>query len=133
MRDRIFIYTGLCLFLFLATFPFTYNLASGQTSEGPEIKLPDQQKQCVEPTAEMKSSHMQLLLNWRENRVRRDVRTYVAFNGEQYTISLTQTCLTQCHTSKADFCDRCHSYAGVQGPYCMDCHVDPEKTERSGL
>lgn len=133
MRDRILIYIGLCLFLALITFPFTYSLAAKQRSSGPEIKLPELEKQCVAPTAYMKSSHMQLLLDWRENRVRRDIRTYVAFDGRSYSVSLTGTCLTQCHKNKADFCDRCHSYAGVQGPYCMDCHVDPEKTQRSGL
>jgi hypothetical protein len=133
MRDRIFIYIGLCLFLALATFPFTYNLAAGQTSKSPDVKLPYQEKRCVAPTAYMKSSHMQLLLNWREDRVRRDIRTYVAFNGRHYSISLTGTCLAQCHQGKAEFCDRCHSYVGVQGPYCMDCHVDPGNTQRSGL
>jgi hypothetical protein len=133
MRDRILIYLGLCLFLGLATFPFTYNQATGQTSKGPDIKLPDYEKQCVAPTAYMKSSHMQLLLDWRENKVRRDVRVYHAFDGRSFSVSLTGTCLAQCHKNKAEFCDRCHSYAGVKGPYCMDCHVDPGKTHRSGL
>jgi hypothetical protein len=133
MRDRIFIYIGLILFLALATFPFTYNLTAGQTPKGPDVKLPIAEKQCVAPTAYMKSSHMQLLLDWRENKVRRNIRTYTASDGKSYSIALTGTCLTQCHGSKEDFCDRCHSYAGVQGPYCMDCHVDPGKTQRSGL
>jgi hypothetical protein len=72
---------------------------------------------------------MQLLLDWRENSVRRNIRTYTAFDGRSYTVNLTGTCLTQCHTDKADFCDRCHDFVGVQGPYCMDCHIDPKQTQ----
>jgi hypothetical protein len=34
------------------------------------------------------------------------------------------TCLG-CHKNKSEFCDRCHSYSGVD-PYCMDCHVLPK-------
>lgn len=131
MRDRSLIYAGLFLFLVLITFPFSYNLAAGKNSKGPELKLPEREKQCVAPVDYMKSSHMQLLINWREDSVRRNIRTYTAFDGRQYTIGLTGTCLEQCHTNKADFCDRCHGYVGVQGPYCMDCHIDPGKIQRS--
>jgi hypothetical protein len=56
--------------------------------------------------------------------VREHNRKFVAFDGKTYTISLTQTCM-KCHTSKAEFCDRCHEYAGVT-PYCWDCHIDPK-------
>jgi hypothetical protein len=133
MRDRILIYAGLFIFLALVTIPFTGRLFLGKESKGPELQMPAIEKRCVAPTAYMKSSHMQLLLNWRENRVRRDVRTYVAFDGRSYDVALTGTCLAQCHKSKADFCDRCHNYVGVQGPYCMDCHVDPAKIQRGGL
>lgn len=133
MRDRSLIYAGLLLFLGLATFPFSYNLIAGKTPQSPALKLPEHEKQCVAPVEYMKSSHMQLLSSWREERVRRNVRTFTAFDGKSYDVALTGTCLTQCHTSKAEFCDRCHTYVGVQGPYCMDCHVDPEKIRRSGI
>jgi hypothetical protein len=133
MRDRSFIYIGLFLFLVLATFPFTYNLAVGSTSKSPDLKLPVNEKQCVAPKAYMKSSHMQLLLDWRENKVRRDIRQFTAFDGRTFTVSLTGTCLEKCHTDKSDFCDRCHTYMGVEQPYCMDCHIDPSKTQRSGI
>jgi hypothetical protein len=133
MRDRILIYAGLFLFIALVTFPFTSNLDFGKGSEKPEIQLPVNEERCVAPTAYMKSSHMQLLLNWRDGRVRRGIRTYTAFDGRSYTIALSGTCLGKCHENKADFCDRCHNYVGVQGPYCMDCHVDPARTQRGGL
>ncbi len=133
MRDRVLIYAGLVLFLGLITLPFSYGLIAGKTSKAPELTLPAKEKQCVASVDYMKSSHMKLLLNWREAVVRNGVRTYTAFDGRVYTMSLSGTCLTQCHTNKAEFCDRCHNYVGVQGPYCMDCHVDPKLAKRSGL
>ena len=133
MRDRGLIYVGLFVFLGLITFPFTYDLVAGKTSRGPELTLPVQEKQCVAPVDYMKSSHMKLLLNWRDDVVRNNVRTFTAFDGRAYAMSLSGTCLKQCHTNKAEFCDRCHNYAGVQEPYCMDCHIDPRLAKRSGI
>jgi len=97
------------------------------------LTLPEKETQCVAPLDYKKSSHMQLLSSWRDDRVRNDVRTYTAFNGKSYSVALTGTCLNQCHTKKSEFCDRCHTYVGVQGPYCMDCHIDPGTIQRSGL
>jgi hypothetical protein len=131
MRDRSLIYIGLFLFLGVITLPFTYNLAAGKTAQPPELKLPEHEKQCVAPAEYMKSSHMQLLLTWREDRVRKNIRVYTTTDGRSYEIGLTGTCLEKCHTSKADFCDRCHTYMGVQGPYCMDCHIDPNQVQGS--
>jgi hypothetical protein len=125
MRDRALILGGLVIFLALITFPIWFDLAGGKTARAPDIKLPPNQKACVAPTDFMRSSHMSLLIEWREAVVRQGLRTYTAFDGRTYTMSLTGTCLKQCHTSKADFCDRCHNYAGVKTPYCWDCHVDP--------
>ncbi len=68
------------------------------------------------PVDYMKKSHMQLLFQWRDDRVRKNVRTYVSHDGKSYAINFTGTCLTQCHTSKAEFCDRCHNYMGVRRP-----------------
>jgi len=122
MRDRVWIYSGLAVFLALITFPMWYNTARGKTSKPPDLKLPASAKQCVMPVSYMKSSHMELLAEWRETVVRRGVRTYHAPDGKSYEISLTNTCLKACHGDKTEFCDRCHLYAGVQGPYCWDCH-----------
>ncbi len=126
MRDRVPIVLGLVLFLGVVTFPAWYGLAGGVTSKGPEPQLPKLMKQCVAPAAYMKPYHMDLLMNWREEVVRNGARTYHALDGKNYEMSLTRTCLQQCHTNKAEFCDRCHNYVGVQGPYCMNCHVDPK-------
>jgi hypothetical protein len=124
MRDRALILTALVLFLALITFPAWYNLAAGKTSKGPDLRLPAQEKRCVAPVSYMRTSHMALLVDWRDEVVRNNVRTFRAFDGRTHTISLTGTCL-KCHDRKADFCDRCHNYAGLQGPYCWDCHIDP--------
>ena len=42
-----------------------------------------------------------------------------------YDISLAGTCM-KCHSNKAEFCDRCHDYAGVS-PDCWSCHVAPQE------
>ena len=124
MRDRGLIIGGLILFLGVITLPAWYNLAAGTTPKGPEPKRPAQEKNCVAPVEYMRTSHMDLLLNWRDAVVRQHVRKFVAFDGRTHTMGLTQTCMG-CHTSKAEFCDRCHDYAGVS-PYCWDCHIDPK-------
>jgi hypothetical protein len=123
MRDRTIIWTALALFLGLITLPVWRNLSAGVTSKGPNPVLPAKEKQCVAPLSYMKSSHMRLLLDWRETVVRGNRREFVTADGRHYNMSLTSTCLKQCHGAKADFCDRCHNYAMVSAP-CWTCHVD---------
>ncbi len=122
MRDRPQIVLGLLVFVGLFTFPIWHGRAINTSTAAPQVKLPAAEKQCVAPRAYMRDSHMQLLIDWREQVVRQDQRQFHAFNGKVYDKSLTRTCLAQCHTNKAEFCDRCHTYAGVSGPYCFDCH-----------
>jgi cytochrome c553 len=129
MRERYFIIAVLILFLVLVTSPIWYARAAGVTARGPEPKLPETEKACVMPVEYMRTSHMDLLMTWREQVVRQGVRSWTSPDGKAYTISLSGTCL-RCHASKADFCDRCHTYAGVT-PYCWDCHVDPVSTRGS--
>jgi len=131
MRDRPAIFAGLIVFVGLFTFPLWYGHAAKTSAAAPDIKLPAQEKQCVAPLNYMRDSHMQLLVDWREQVVRENQRQFTAYNGKVYDKSLTRTCLEQCHTNKAEFCDRCHSYAGVSGPYCWDCHVEKQLTARS--
>ena len=57
--------------------------------------------------------------------MRNGVRQFHAANGKTFDTSLTKTCLGQCHTNKAEFCDRCHNYSGVSSLYCWDCHNQP--------
>ncbi|MBZ5497239.1 MAG: sulfate reduction electron transfer complex DsrMKJOP subunit DsrJ [Acidobacteriia bacterium] len=133
MRDRGVIVAGLLAFLGLISFPFWYDLGAGKTAKGPELRLPEHEKECVAPVPYMKTSHMKLLNEWRDQVVRNGIRTYTAYNGKTYAISLTGTCLQRCHVGKAEFCDRCHAYNGVRSPYCWDCHVDPQLARQAQI
>jgi hypothetical protein len=125
MHDAAKILTGLIIFLALLTSPFWYNAAVGRASYVPETKIITQEKQCVAPTDYMRSDHMDLLDEWRDRVVRDGERLYTSFNGKEYVMSLSSTCM-DCHSNKSEFCDSCHDYSGVQ-PYCWDCHVEPEE------
>jgi hypothetical protein len=123
MRDKTRIYIGLVVFLALITFPIWYNIISGEQSEPPEIIKPEE-GQCILSAEEMRTAHMQMVMDWREEVVRDDQRILTTADGRRFDKSLTRTCLG-CHADKAEFCDRCHDYLAVK-PYCWDCHVDPK-------
>ncbi len=76
----------------------------------------------------MKVEHQQLLDVWRDTVTRDGRRIYVNEQGKQFNMSLSNTCL-DCHSNKAEFCDRCHNYASVS-PYCWDCHIDNPKENK---
>ncbi len=125
MYDAGKILPGLGVFFVLLAFPFWFTAASGQGGAKPEIVKPAQEKQCIEPAGYMRAKHMQLLVQWREEVVRNGPGRYVAGDGKEYDMSLTGTCL-KCHSNKAEFCDRCHDYSGVQ-PDCWSCHTAPQE------
>ena len=120
MYDSRKIIAGLVVFVILVTVPLWYN--RGKASTPPDPVLPTDYKNCVEDTDYMKASHMQILNDWRTVVVRGGDRIYTNKAGQTFRMSLTDTCL-DCHSSKADFCDRCHTYADV-APYCWECHID---------
>lgn len=125
MHDRWWIVAGLAAFVALITAPFWAAATAAKTgTAAPKLTLPANQRECVAPAAYMRRSHMQLLIHWREDVVRRNDRQYVAYNGRIFDKSLTRTCLG-CH-SKAEFCDRCHTYSGVSAPSCWSCHNEPQ-------
>ncbi len=124
MYDKNKIIPGLVIFIALVTLPLWYNPVMGKASAMPELELPDAEQQCVLPSVEMREQHMQILDAWRDEVVREGQRYYVHPDGKTYEKSLTNTCLG-CHTKRAEFCDKCHDYAGVV-PYCWDCHVERE-------
>lgn len=133
MNDKKWIVLGLVIFLGLFTFPLWYNLLvrPGTAAPAPEVVLTDKAKaaqQCVMPTEFMKTDHMQLLDEWRLKMVREGTGTFVNPEGKMFAASLSNTCL-DCHSNKAEFCDRCHEYVSV-APYCWDCHIDNPKGER---
>ena len=124
MRDRVPIFSGLFLFLVLFAYPVWHGIAAVSTTDEPELKLPVKEKACIASREFMRTAHMQLLIGWRDGFVREHRRSYLASNGATYKVSLTNTCLGQCHGSRKEFCDRCHSYAALPAPYCWDCHQD---------
>ena len=112
---------GILIFLVLASVPFWHAGIAGKGDYVPELKTPGPLKQCIEATPYMRSDHMKLLDAWKESVVRKGVRTYTAGDGKEYAMSLEGTCI-KCHSNKEEFCDRCHSYEGVE-PNCWRCHV----------
>ncbi len=80
----------------------------------PELAKPANATQCVEPAEWMRANHMKLL------RHQRDLIVRAGMLNEKYHIENCKSC----HTKRAEFCDRCHSYAGVK-PECFDCHYLP--------
>ncbi|MBF0160140.1 MAG: hypothetical protein HQL58_11525 [Magnetococcales bacterium] len=68
-------------------------------------------KPCVRDPAWMRRNHPDFLKQMRDRTVREGVR----IRSE----SLAQC--ASCHQSRAQFCDRCHQYAGVE-PDCFTCH-----------
>jgi hypothetical protein len=122
--DKLKIVLGIIVFLLVALVPLWYGNLTGNIGFVPIIKVGTDAERCVENTLYMKSKHMDLLNNWKESVVRDGIRIHKAVDGRLYNKSLTGTCLG-CHSSKAQFCDRCHDYAGVK-PKCWDCHVVPK-------
>jgi len=120
MSDRPIIASGLAAFIAIATLPFWYNAFANRLGRL-DLAHADG-KQCVAPVEVMRRSHMNLLHEWRDLRVRDGVRTQAGPGGRIYDISLNRTCVDQCHHNKAEFCDRCHTYVGLKGPDCWSCH-----------
>lgn len=117
---------GIIIFLGLVTYPFWRNV--GKAATPLKLEVGTQEKQCVEPTAYMKSSHMKLLSQWRDEAVRNGNRVYASSTGKKYIISLQNTCMN-CHVKKTEFCDRCHNSLDV-APKCWECHIAPKEQEQ---
>ncbi|MBN2226195.1 MAG: sulfate reduction electron transfer complex DsrMKJOP subunit DsrJ [candidate division Zixibacteria bacterium] len=126
MYDAGKVITGIVIFLVLITFPFWFNVASGNATYKPDPKIITPNEQCMADGEYMKRNHMDMLDEWRDLVVREGQRTFVAPDGKTYEMSLSNTCM-KCHSNKADFCDQCHNYMAVY-PYCWDCHIEPQET-----
>lgn len=129
MNDKKYILAGLAVLVIIVTVPFWINTVNvGAVPETHEAVLTEKAKAaktCVLPKDVMVTDHMQLLDVWRDTVVREAERIYVNAEGKEFNMSLSNTCL-DCHSNKAEFCDRCHTYASAD-PYCWDCHIDNPK------
>ena len=123
MSDKGKIIGGLVVFLVLVTFPLWHPVAAGGDSAMPELEYPNDETECIEETEFMRANHMDMLNDWRDALVRDGITEYTSTSGQQYTMSLTGTCM-DCHDDRDAFCTRCHDYSNVD-PYCWDCHVEP--------
>jgi hypothetical protein len=120
MSERAIIAASLALFLAGASFPFWRNAA--RPPRPLDLRLPQGRKECVAPLDYMRTSHGDLLEDWRDRVVHSGERVFTAPDGRVREMSLVRTCL-DCH-EKAGFCDRCHQYVAV-APDCWSCHADP--------
>ena len=93
--------------------PLLYNAASGLSGKAPELVLPKSGK-CIKEAGWMRDNHMKLLMQTRDDVVRRGIRK--ANHGIQGCRS--------CHVNRDEFCDRCHNYVGIE-PECWSCHYYP--------
>jgi len=128
MYDAGKVIAGIVIFLALITFPIWFNAVAGEEADAPDLAIDPQYTQCVESTEYMKRNHMDLLNEWRDIVVREGQRTFIAPDGNEYEMSLTNTCM-KCHSNRAEFCQKCHNYMAV-APYCWDCHLEPEEVNR---
>ncbi len=124
MYDGGKIIPGLIIFVGLVTFPIWYN--GGKAGDVPKPEKPAGVTQCVADTEYMRTTHMKMLNDWRDDIVREGGPRTVEVAGVSYPRSLQNGCM-KCHTNKQKFCDSCHVYAAVK-PYCWDCHIVPEET-----
>jgi hypothetical protein len=128
MYDGGKIITGLVIGVGLLLFPIFYD--GGKAAKVPEPELTAKAKaaqQCVQSKSFMRTEHMKLLDQWRDEVVRQNVWYYKGAGGKSYYMSFQQTCL-DCHSNRDKFCDQCHNYLGVS-PVCWDCHFEPKEKQ----
>jgi hypothetical protein len=132
MYDGKKVVIGIGIFLVLLTFPFWYGKGRAVPALQLKIETPEiarlAEKACLESTAYMRASHMELIDSWREAVVREGQRYYLTSAGRKVHMSLTGNCLG-CHSNKEQFCDACHNYTGVK-PNCWGCHNVPKEAKR---
>jgi hypothetical protein len=124
---------GILIFVGLVISPFLLTGEKATAKPDPKVdtpeimKLPENERKCVESKDYMKREHMKMLNEWRDLVVRDGLTIYTSKSGKEFTMSLQNTCV-KCHSNKTKFCDECHNYAGVK-PYCWDCHIAPKEKE----
>jgi hypothetical protein len=126
MNEKVLIIIGVIIFLGLIASPVIYNIgvaSLGIDTAPPELEPASKGTACIESAEWMRANHMQLLDDWRNSVVRDGNRIFINSRGERIDMSLQNTCL-DCHTSKQQFCDKCHNYVAV-APKCWTCHIEP--------
>jgi hypothetical protein len=106
----------------IVLFPVGYYAALRAFPQGePFLEMPDPEQHgedCVKDTEYMRYSHMELLLEIREETVREGKRGEIGLSvGDQ-------NC-RDCHSNRERFCNECHNTANLYLD-CFDCHYYPE-------
>ena len=129
MFDGWKIITGLVIGVCVLLYPFWPSAGKwGAKTPEPELTAKAKEaKECVEPKSYIRTEHMKLLDDWRNEAIRHANRVYKSKSGKIYDRSLQNTCM-QCHSNKSKFCDQCHNYLGVD-PFCWDCHIEPKENK----
>lgn len=122
MHDAGKVMVGLLVFLAVVASPAWYQALEGEVTGPPDLQIESESPVCVAATAYMRSLHMDLLNDWRDEAVRDGDRIYVGLQGVKYEKSIGATCLGSCHANQEEFCDRCHEYVGAE-VYCWGCHA----------
>jgi len=121
MHDAGKVMAGLAIFLAVATSPVWSHALKGAEVGAPELTIGGKSPVCVAETSYMRTLHMDLLNDWRDEAVRDGDRVYVGLGGVEYDKSIDGTCLESCHSNREEFCDRCHQYVGEEVS-CWECH-----------
>ena len=121
---------GIVVFILVVTTPLWLNIGRGADAAAPEmsydttaIKAMGDDAHCIYDAEYMRTHHMEILAQWKEQAIRDGNREFVAPDGTKYEVSLQNTCL-ECHSNYEDFCKKCHDYNDVT-PNCWTCHVEP--------
>ena len=107
---------GFFIFVLIVIMPIITNAArGGLLKQAPEPSLALPEGKCVEATDYMRANHMRDLVLAKWN---------FYLTGEKSAKFSLRKCFT-CHESKSEFCDKCHTYAGIT-PHCASvdggCH-----------
>lgn len=88
---------------------------AAHASGPPQLQKAQGGDKCIRELPWMRRNHMDFLKHKREITVREGIR-----DPHESLINCQS-----CHTQRAQFCDKCHTYVGVQ-PDCFECHNYPE-------
>ena len=98
---------GILIFVGLVISPFLLTGEKATAKPDPKVdtpeimKLPENERKCVESKDYMKREHMKMLNEWRDLVVRDGLTIYINKSGKEHTMSLQNTCM-KCHSNKKE-------------------------------
>ena len=92
--------------------------AAADSRLAPTVKI-EKPGQCVEPVAEMRRDHMNMILHQRDATVHRGIRT--SRHSLKNCIDCHANSKTNSVLGKDGFCESCHTFAAVRMD-CFECH-----------